>query len=257
MRGLRGLAFTWLLVLALAACESDGDGSATAPAGNGSGGASAASSSTGGDPDGAAGGGTSTGSTAGAGGAAGAAGGDTGSGTGGAGGSGGSPSTSTATVPSFESAFEPDVVVNELDEADVVALCAELEAWSDEFYAAIEQDLCEFSGIFLAAFLPGDPVANCEDQTAMCLAAPTEAMTTCDVAQAAMCDATIAEIDACLEATSAVFVEAFANLSCELALDPNALPAGGPTAPVTPEACTALDQKCPGTVSVMPPMPAM
>lgn len=159
-------------------------------------------------------------------------------------------------VPDFTSSFDPDRLVSELSDDDVLALCDELDAWANELYAAIGGDVCEFAGLFAAALLPGDPVANCEAQAAMCRTSPTESTTTCNLAETASCTATVAEIEACLDAAREAFVTAFGALDCSLAADPNALPAGGPAPPVTPDACTVLAETCPG-VSIQPPMPAL
>lgn len=159
-------------------------------------------------------------------------------------------------VPDFTSSFDTDTIVSDLGDEQVRALCAELDAWANDLYAAIDDDVCEFAGLFFAAYLPENPIDTCEEQAATCLASPTESMTTCDIAETGSCTATVGEIEACLDAAREAFLAAFGGLDCSLAADPGALPPGGPAPPVTPDACTLLDGKCPG-VSITPPMPRL
>jgi len=89
----------------------------------------------------------------------------------------------------------------------------------------------------------GGSVEDCEAATAACLAEPSE--DTCDMAveDVAECDATLGELEACLNDMVAHFTDLSGKIACDTPMED--LPTEEDMS-ATPPACEVIDEKCPG-----------
>ncbi len=118
-----------------------------------------------------------------------------------------------------------DKQVQDLTPTETQTVCNEINTES----TLSKEDMCDLAGL-LAAALGGD----CEEGRAACISNPEEPEqdSACESPETEGCTATVGEIKACAAAMTAML----RGLSCA---------STNTEAPETPEACSAVQQKCP------------
>jgi hypothetical protein len=141
----------------------------------------------------------------------------------------------------FTTSVSTTAAFNTLGSEDKATLCGDLTTYTEAI--ANNEDMrragCALSAL-IAIAMEANEGKTCDEIVAVCLAepeTPSEEETLCDGLTAADCEATVGEIAACVEAQAAQ-MEIFATFTCASSLE--SLPAEG-----LPEACSALETKCP------------
>ena len=157
---------------------------------------------------------------------------------------------------SFSSGVSGDQVASELSDGDFTTFCESLVDFEAQFAEDNREATCKFAGTLAGAFASAfdamaDGEAICEASVMECTAATAmaggDAIASCKMNDLTMCDATIAEIEDCINEGYDEYEETigeFASKSCSELLNDTSMTAT--STPTPGAACLTLEEKCPG-----------
>ncbi len=141
----------------------------------------------------------------------------------------------------FDTGLPEDKKLSEVTEADAATACASFDAQSVNFEEDFKNFACFFGGVFTALFTDKSP-ATCEASVEQCLQEEPEEDDQECVFEPTDCEATVGEMEACVNEQFAAIKAFNATFDCAEALA-EANPEANPLEPGP--LCQAVQEKCP------------
>ncbi len=139
-----------------------------------------------------------------------------------------------------DSGLPADKKVSELSDSEAEQLC---EARADHQAGLISESEAKRAGCTIGGLFTGT-VEGCEEFVKACLDAPSETDPgqpgTCTLGFNATCEATVADVEACLTDLNVASADALKSISCS---DLENMSTGEPSSPAS---CSSISSTCPG-----------
>ena len=158
---------------------------------------------------------------------------------------------------SFSSGVSGDTVAKDISDGDLTTFCESLADFESQFAEDNKEAACKFSGALAGAFATAfdamaDGEAVCEQAVMECTSATSmgdagDPVAACKMADLTMCNATVAEIEDCINEGYEEYEETlgeFSSQSCSELLNDTSMT--GTSTPTPGTACVTVEEKCPG-----------
>lgn len=137
----------------------------------------------------------------------------------------------------FQTSIDTGKSIDQLTSSESAQLCKDLTSWGEKAAKGLEPKFCKLVGVF------AESKAECEKSVKDCINAPSEPDDGGMCTPPTNCDATVAEVQKCLEDSIKAldgYLDEFPSCA-ELASDSVMEPAD----PGEPASCKTLEQRCP------------